>query len=104
MVDIYGNYAYSNWAAADCKVSSSQIVLQPIPAQDYIQVAFEQGLKTILTIELYNNTGAQIKQFSFESEEGYNSFRLDIKDCPSGSYLIKIKGEGQSAIRQFVKK
>ncbi len=104
MVDIYGNYAYSNWAAADCKVSSSQIVLQPIPAQDYVQVAFEQALKTTLSIELYNNIGAQIKQFSFESEEGYNSFRLDIKDCPSGSYLIKIKGEGQSAIRQFVKK
>lgn len=104
MFDIYGNYAYSDWVAAECAVASSQVVLQPIPAKDYLNVEFEQAIESTTRIELFNSLGAQIKQFRYETVPGFNSIRLDIKDCPPGSYLLQLKSEGQSAVRTFIKK
>ena len=65
--------------------------IQPNPANDFLEIEFDQPIRQEIDIEIMDNFGRlQIKQTAlFEN----NSERIDIRNLPPGVFLIKLIDE-----------
>lgn len=72
-----------------------EIKVFPNPSSYDLDISFDSDFFGNLTIELSNLNGKIVKSYSFDKEEVEFRKRLDIKDFPSGLYLIKIIQNGR---------
>lgn len=73
------------------------ILLSPNPAGNNVTLTIG-GNKKLLTIDLVNTTGQQLKRFTMNSE----ILQINLPKLASGMYYIKITGEGFSETRKLM--
>lgn len=99
----WGYGKLNTWAAvqkAEQKVSLNEIKdenisIYPIPATDFVAI---EGVEENSKIELFDILGRNIKTTKLSGKT------LDIKDIPSGTYIIKIESDGVIKICEIIKK
>ena len=69
----------------------------PNPTDDGLTVSFNLSEEKQITIELYNPTGNNLKQFTRQHtfSAGIQEIKLDLSGLASGFYLCKITLDGK---------
>ncbi len=67
------------------KIQQEEIVIFPVPANDVLSISSRNP--NILKVEMYNSTGAFLKEQSFQNEKSVN---IETKHLPDGYYFIKV--------------
>ncbi|NNM22485.1 MAG: T9SS type A sorting domain-containing protein [Flavobacteriaceae bacterium] len=75
-----------------------QTTLTPNPAQDRVLVSTRGSIQVV---EIFNALGAQVASYKGSNS---NSEELDIRDLPSGIYLVRVTSEGNSIVKRLVKR
>jgi len=75
------------------------VEVSPIPTTDILNVVFN-SVEDYLVVYIYDLSGKLLKTRGVETLPGMNEFNLDIKDLPTGAYLMNIvEGENSETIR-----
>ena len=77
--------------------------LSPNPAVDNVLIDFFVPDNTPISVIIYNVIGEQVKTMSVNQEIGQTSIQMDIKDLPTGEYIVQIKGENYSGQQMLIK-
>lgn len=77
--------------------------IYPNPALDEINVGFDSRIEEKIQVEILDFAGKKYLQQYYDLEHSDRSILLDIKDIPSGSYLIKFTQGENSTVKQFIK-
>ena len=80
-------------------ITSQNIILQPNPADSYIDIHINSGVKVKEAI-VYNAFG-QIIQFVQLTD---NQARLDLSNMASGLYFVCVNGDNNNATKKFIKR
>jgi WD40 repeat protein len=82
----------------------SDTLQYPNPVKDIITIELEQELSPQIKIELFDNSGKLVKNFSFDEIMINNtSITLDMAFLSSGSYFVNISSDGFSKTYSFIK-
>lgn len=83
-------------------VQNSGMNLFPNPAETQVTIEFENEMNGVIQIELMDVNGRVVK--SLEDYKRISSFRrvLDIKDVPSGLYLVSVADGHTAEIRKLL--
>lgn len=82
---------------ATAKTGTGIITIAPNPATNNVTLTVS-GNKKLLSIDLLNATGQQIKTFSMNGER----LQMNLPKLASGMYYLKISGEGVSETRKLI--
>ncbi len=77
----------------------TSVELYPVPANNYITVAINNGTK-VGTISIYSATGSLVKVADIDGAQK----ELDISDLPAGSYIISVEDEKEPITKGFIKR
>lgn len=81
------------------EVNSSAISIYPNPAADYLRIALSPDLTTKRSFyEIMNIHGAVVSQGFFSQSEA-----IDIRDLPSGTYAIRVRGNARFFSAIFIR-
>jgi len=78
--------------------ASTDLILYPVPAKDYVTVSISNGSK-FGVISIYNITGSLVKEINLEGNER----EINISELPAGSYIISVEDERESIVKKFIK-
>lgn len=81
---------------------SSLISVFPNPAQDMLQVAFENTGNADCQVSLYNVLSQEVIPARSFTLNGKKSIGLDVSAVSPGLYFVKIQQDGQTAIKEVV--
>lgn len=76
-------------------ISATEVIVYPNPANDFIHIKTRDYQSTFL-IKIYNSLGALISQH-------YNSITLDVRELPSGMYIMTADFEDKQIVKRFIK-
>ncbi len=74
----------------------------PNPAKGNVNLSFNSMVSQEVTIELTNIEGKIVKSEELSLSKGKTDYSIDISNFSKGIYLVKIKGEKTSEIRQII--
>ena len=80
-------------------ITSQNIVLQPNPADSYIDIHINSGVKVKEAI-VYNAFGQIIQLVQLTD----NQARLDLSNTASGLYFVCVNGDNNNATKKFIKR
>jgi hypothetical protein len=88
--------------------AAAQNVLKPLypnPVKDFVNIEFELGVGSTVSIELIDVNGSKIR--TLRNNEyfgtGEKSISLRTDNLASGTYFIKLDNNGQSYVQKFIK-
>ena len=87
---------YREWDGVTAFVAPTLSVF-PNPAKDHVTVESESFVDHY---EIYNMTGAMLRCH----EVGATVFDVDLRELPTGTYLLKVISEGRVQTKRLVKK
>lgn len=76
--------------------------LQPIPADDHIDISFGAAFPSKGSVVLYDISGHIIRSKEISIREGENDLMLPVADLPQGHYIIKLLMEQGSESRKCI--
>jgi WD40 repeat protein len=86
------------------ETNNCDTITYPNPVKDIITIELEQELSPQIKIELFDNSGKLVKNFSFDEIMINNtSITLDMAFLSSGSYFVNICSDGFSKTYSFIK-
>jgi len=97
--DRNGSFEYSETKSISCSASERDFELYPNPAKDFIEISFDNEV-VIESINLMDMTG---KQMNVSPAFELGRVSIDLKDIPTGAYLIKIESNQKSFSKEFIK-
>lgn len=84
-------------------VLNSTLKIYPNPVEDNIHITLTSSeLEGNLLLEIYDTLGKRITARSISSQELID-YPIDVKQMPSGSYLLKISSVDKTATQRFIK-
>ena len=94
---------YPSYSSDDLKLEN-QIQIYPNPSVDFLRVAIEESTLENPQIVIHNILGNKLDVIS--EKISTNEFNVDVKDLPSGYYLlaVKDKSSGFSKTYKFLKR
>ena len=81
------------------QVHKNQLLVYPNPAIDKITIQLPKNENSNKTVEIYNATGNRL----YETQTPENTIHLNVKNYPSGMYLIKIITGQSNSVARFCK-
>lgn len=91
MIDLTGNFSYSNISSARINCSTRNIVVYPIPTKDIVTIS---GLNASEKLMIYDATG----KLMMETTATVNTEKINLQKFASGSYLLKIVDDKNTTI------
>lgn len=73
----------------------------PNPAQDEITVSFHAETAATFTLKVVNATGQTVLSAGSDAVEGDNTYRLSMKNLPSGMYFVALQS-GETVMQQMI--
>ena len=64
------------------------IILFPNPAKDKLNLQYSNDKACVLNFSLYDISGKEILSKKYSTEEGLNTFELDVTGIPRGIYVV----------------
>lgn len=91
--DFNGVRTYAgNIVSLNRNVSGLTIVqINPVPAQDRVNVTFSASGNESMTLQLFNVAGQLVHTQEIETTNGLNQLQLDVNAYPDGMYLISLQ-------------
>ncbi len=90
-IDYNGKFIYSDVINVPFKGTVYNILVQPNPATNAINVSFTTDLPSQhITITMFDLTGKQLMEEETTSHSGVNSTRIDLQGLASGIYLLQL--------------
>ena len=80
-------------------LNEEQIVIYPNPTSDVIQIMMENG-QQIEGLSVYDVSG---KKYEVSFTKSQNKYEVNLKDLPSGNYVLVIDSQGHQIRRQVQK-
>ncbi len=80
---------------------NAQFQIVPNPAQDVIQISFNNQHNEPVEIRVFNALGQAVKVESFGKDTRLNTL-LDIRDLPPGWYTVQTRWGTQTALRKLL--
>ena len=105
-VDKAGNQTYSKIVAIMVDVEEVPVMtLAPNPVHDNMTIDYNTPKEGKIGVEIYDAIGQEMmKEHNLSVDKGNNSILLNLKDFPSGMYILRV-GQGGSVITtRFIKK
>ena len=105
-VDEDGQQSYSSIVAVTFETEVSPVLsFSPNPVHDNMTIDYDTPKKGEITIEIFDIVGHRmLQEANLPVEEGKNNILLNVKNYPSGMYLLRIKQGSQASAKRFVKK
>lgn len=76
------------------------LMLYPVPAKDEVTIAC-QAFSGQFTIELYNATGAFLRNFDCHTNQG-KSKTIDLSRYQTGNYIVRVSNKGKTVVKEFI--
>jgi hypothetical protein len=80
----------------------SALSIFPVPANDVINVRFNNAAAQEVVINVVNNVGQVVRTVDLGTVSGLSNIELDVNNLNSGVYAIQISNGKQSAVRQVL--
>ncbi len=80
----------------------SALSIFPVPANDVINVRFNNAAAQEVVINVVNNVGQVVRTLDLGTVSGLSNIELDVNNLNSGVYAIQISNGKQSAVRQVL--
>ncbi len=74
----------------------------PNPAGTYFNVHFQDGVKGIVTMELYNESGIVVRSSETYNRDGRQNYMFGTGDLPPGIYYFRTKSTVDTMIKKIV--
>ena len=106
MVDIDSRYIYSNIAELRLDTKEISFHLYPNPTQDILNIEYQLfNIDRASRVQILNAAGEVVYTNRVEPNANLSAVQLavEVRNFASGTYFIKITGNGESIIKQFVK-
>ncbi len=78
----------------------NDISIYPNPANQQFTIDFGTIISDKVTVKIYNNMGAQIKEIDYNGTPA-NSFNINMGDFSSGIYFVSVTNGNQNIIRKL---
>ena len=75
----------------------------PNPAHDHLQVSVRIPEDDRSRIDIFNSTGELLFTNYETLSAGRNSFNIDVRKFPAGTYLLRVSSKSGSAVQRFIK-
>lgn len=96
IVDLDGQFSYSNWINTSLKTQIAEVEIYPNPSSDVVQIKLDADSSDQVHIQLFNSNGQLVNN---QVSVG-NQLQLDLRDLPVGVYWLKI---GNRRMEQLIK-
>lgn len=73
----------------------------PNPAQDQIEILYENQISTDVKVAIYSMTGQKVLEKELKNDGFYNQ-KLDISHLNTGNYVIKFSTDNQSTTKKLI--
>lgn len=90
---------YSDIRLANTNFEKLDFSFSPNPSKDILEIALKNELIDNVSVEFYNEIGQLCKKVDLQSQKSI----VDVKDLPTGAYIVKIKAENEIATKKFIK-
>ncbi len=77
--------------------------IRPVPAADYIEVAFTAISNGSVELTVYDMTGRVMLQSNVDATTGINTRSIDVSTYPAGVYMISVNNGTEVATQRLVK-
>lgn len=78
------------------ELNASITGISPNPATDIVSVRFFLSDQNAATLSIIDVNGRTVREWNHVSSAGVNSVDIDVKDIPSGIYVLQLKSGSQS--------
>lgn len=87
-VSVTINFSISEEATTS-SIVFNKMVLVPNPANEIVQLVFEQPIKDVELIEIFDATGRLLKQVKVRRNTHEEGYRINVHDFAEGTYFIR---------------
>jgi hypothetical protein len=94
MVDVNGDYTYSDVVAVSLPSLTSRVTIFPNPASKDVRISLNLPVDGKVKWNLTDNAGRIILQNSAQLKKGNNSFSIHVDHLAAGIYYISVTGVG----------
>ncbi len=102
--DVDGKYSYTNLRSVSPKFNASaDIIVNPMPAQNFLNLAFNSENRNNYNLEIFDITGKLVYSSSISVDSGYNQIAIDISILNKGMYFVKLSGDDNKLQVKFIK-
>jgi type IX secretion system substrate protein len=103
LVDMDGKYTYSNILPVNIGSNENELLIYPNPVSNYISLQLHSDSRQLITVVIFDNVGQRLIYKNILAEKGDNYIFLpDVKNLPSGIYLIKVNTGSKMFVEKFV--
>jgi len=98
MIDLDGDFTYSNIIPVSVNASDSELSIAPNPAKDKITVSLPEGMQEA-NLSVISLSGATVLNQKAEAKQVV----LDVKELASGNYYLILQLRNERIAKQFLK-
>lgn len=102
MVDNNGEFSYSPTRTVQKKGLAVEPVLAPNPAVDFCKLTLDAPDEGSVEIRIFNAEGKLLQYQKSEHSKGANTFNLDLRQLPAGTYLVQITLDNRAIWNKWV--
>jgi len=105
-VDVNREQTYSRIIAVTIEEEAKPVMsFRPNPVYDNMAIDYNSPLDGEISIEIYDIVGHKMLQESnLPIDQGDNNILLNVKDYPSGMYILRVKQGSHASTKRFLKK
>lgn len=78
--------------------------LYPNPAEDFVNVVFNEGIDQAVEMNIYNLNGKLIKSQDFNQINAAEGISIDVQDLATGEYLISFSNGNRTMVKHLIVK
>lgn len=98
-----GRSTFTNIVAVSKEIELLEMTASPVPATDYLKIAYNSSNENTFRLNVYNLSGQLIHDEVIESKKGYNQTFIDVAQYEKGIYYLNIAGNGVTQKTKFLK-
>jgi flagellar hook assembly protein FlgD len=80
----------------------SNLSIFPVPANDVLNIRFNNQNAQSVVINLVNNVGQIVRNINLGTVSGVSNVEMDVNNLSSGVYAVQISNGNSSVVRQIV--
>jgi hypothetical protein len=104
--EVLASICYNSCATCIVNVEEEEAVsnlsIFPVPANDVLNIRFNNQNAQSVVINLVNNVGQIVRNINLGTVTGVSNVEMDVNNLASGVYAVQISNGNSSVVRQIV--